>query len=309
MRKVILVCGIESEDPVNLLLDSLKSRKADCLFLNQEELADRVTLRWQLTDKGVEGFIRIGDQVVSTEQIQSVFLRMMPVEFMPEFDDQPEIAGKIRSIMHSMVHLFDLLPARIVNRRRPMMSNNSKPYQALLIKKCGFSVPSTFITNDLEALKRSDLYSESMIYKSISSTRSIVQTAELFDHQRLERLRLLPTQFQEKIEGYCIRVHVIGKSAIATRINSEATDYRYAVLENKGSALSPMEINCDLHGRCVNLAERLGLNFCGIDLMVSDDRIVCLEVNPCPGYSYYQKAADQPISDVLADYLMFRNQQ
>jgi glutathione synthase/RimK-type ligase-like ATP-grasp enzyme len=186
-----------------------------------------------------------------------------------------------------------------------MMSNNSKPYQALLIRECGFSIPSTFITNAPRALEECALSRKAMIYKSMSSVRSIVRTASCDDGERIEKLRLLPTQFQEKIEGYCIRVHVIGKIAIATRIHSDATDYRYSQLEDTDSVLAPLELNTELTEKCVSLAKRLELNFSGIDLMVSEDRVVCLEVNPCPGYSYYQKATGQPISGVLADFLMF----
>jgi hypothetical protein len=33
-----------------------------------------------------------------------------------------------------------------------MMSNNSKPYQALLIQQAGFAIPTTLVTNVPEAL-------------------------------------------------------------------------------------------------------------------------------------------------------------
>lgn len=300
----VVVCGLGTEEPTSLLLESLEAASADFVFFDQREFAGEFLARWQMTSRGVDGVIRAGSKFVRANQIKSVFMRMMPVELMEDLNDESREAQKIRSITHSLVQLFDLLPGRVINRRRPMMSNNSKPYQSMLIKEAGFDIPDTFITSDPEKLLKDPISEKPLIFKSMSSTRSIVKTADLNDTAKLSTLRHLPTQFQEKIEGYCARVHVIGETAIATRIHSNATDYRYAALENTGSILAEMQLNTNLYKKCVNLANSLKLNFCGIDLMISKDRIVCLEVNPCPGYSYYQKATGQPISDALAAFLM-----
>lgn len=303
-RRTVVVCGLETEEPTSMLLDSLKAAEADYLFLDQREFAGNLMVRWQMTRNGVNGIISAENTSVRTNQISSVFMRMMPVELMGDYSGRKDEAEKIRSVTHSLVQLFDVLPGKVVNRRRPMMSNNSKPYQSILIKRAGFDVPATFITSDPGKLLNNPISKKPMIFKSMSSTRSIVKTADLNNFEKLKTLYHLPTQFQEKIEGYCARVHVIGETAIATRIHSGATDYRYAALENTGSILSEMPLNCDLEKKCINLAKSLELNFCGIDLMISNEKTVCLEVNPCPGYTYYQKATDQPISDALADYLI-----
>lgn len=302
----VVVCGLETEEPTSLLLDSLKAAEADYLFLDQRDFAGDLLVRWQMTRDGIKGIISTENSTILTDQISSVFMRMMPVELMGDYTNREQEAERIRSVNHSLVQFFDILPGRIVNRRRPMMSNNSKPYQSILIKKAGFQVPDTFITSDPKKLLNNPIVAKPMIFKSMSSTRSIVKTADLGDIKKLSTISNLPTQFQEKIQGYCVRVHVIGETVFATRIHSNATDYRYAALENTGSILVEMELNCELKRKCLNLAKSLKLNFCGIDLMIAEDKTVCLEVNPCPGYSYYQKVTGQPISDALASYLMFK---
>jgi D-alanine-D-alanine ligase-like ATP-grasp enzyme len=49
----------------------------------------------------------------------------------------------------------------------------------------------------------------------------------------------------------------------------------------------------------------LSLPFAGIDLRISDDgRAFCFEVNPCPGFSYYQAHTGQQIARAVAEYLV-----
>jgi len=55
---------------------------------------------------------------------------------------------------------------------------------------------------------------------------------------------------------------------------------------------------------CVSLCRKLNLPLAGIDLRVTPTGdIYCFEVNPNPGYSYYEIGASQSISGAIVDYL------
>jgi glutathione synthase/RimK-type ligase-like ATP-grasp enzyme len=55
----------------------------------------------------------------------------------------------------------------------------------------------------------------------------------------------------------------------------------------------------------VALAAALDLPFAGIDLkLAADQRVVCFEVNPSPGFSWYESAAGLPISQAVACWLL-----
>ncbi|MEW6585700.1 MAG: glutathione synthase [Nitrospirota bacterium] len=302
---VTLVCGITDEAPIALLLQSLRKRRSDFLFLDQKLLAEQVRLRWQITDNGITGHLKVGEEIVDVREIRSVYHRFMNPEDVPGTDSSPQSIRKTRSILHSLMNLFDVLPARIVNRRRPMMSNNSKPYQALLIRQAGFAIPETLVTNDPSSLFAFSSSGDPLVYKSISSVRSIVAALDGNCMAKIDSLRLLPTQFQYKIEGLNVRVHVIGRRLFATKILTSATDYRYAAQEGASASLRPYELTAELLKNCLHLARIFELSFAGIDLIVSSGKVYCLEVNPSPGYSYYQEATGQPISDALAEYLAF----
>lgn len=299
-----LVCGLVDEEPVTMLIRSLQKKGADFLIIDQETLADQVKLRWQVNDNGIAGQIKVGEEVLDISKIQSVYHRFMDVSDVLGSSSPPQVVTKTRSILHSLMNLFDVIPGRMVNRRRPMMSNNSKPYQSLLIKQAGLAIPETLITNDARFLESYALSNGPLIYKSISSIRSIVAPLDDKSIARVESLCHLPTQFQRKLKGFNVRVHVIGRRLFATQILTSATDYRYAIQEDASAEFRPYELNVELRQRCLRLARICQLSFAGIDLMICPEKVYCLEVNPSPAYSYYQKFTGQPISDALADYLM-----
>ena len=50
--------------------------------------------------------------------------------------------------------LLESLPCPVVKRLTRAMSTNSKPYQALRIRRCGLRTPLTLITSDPEAARQ-----------------------------------------------------------------------------------------------------------------------------------------------------------
>jgi glutathione synthase/RimK-type ligase-like ATP-grasp enzyme len=192
-----------------------------------------------------------------------------------------------------------------VNRNAAMASNLSKPYQAQLIHKYGFETPETLVTNNPELVLEFRRQHKQIVYKSMSGVRSIVQVFEDKDLERLKRIQWCPTQFQEFIEGTNVRVHVVGTEVFATAIESEATDYRYAHDQTGSSAkLCATDIQENIAEKCLELTHALGLAFAGIDLKFTpDNRAFCFEVNPCPGFSYYEANTGQPIAQAVARYL------
>jgi glutathione synthase/RimK-type ligase-like ATP-grasp enzyme len=106
------------------------------------------------------------------------------------------------------------------------------------------------------------------------------------------------------VEGTNVRVHVVGQEVFATKIETDVTDYRYASRQGGESELTPTELSPELSERCVRLTEGLQLPFAGIDLKITPSgEVFCFEVNPSPGYSYYENNTGQPIARALARYL------
>ena len=109
-----------------------------------------------------------------------------------------------------------------------------------------------------------------------------------------------PTLFQERIEGVDVRVHVVGRSVFATRMTSDADDYRYDTETRRESMAVPERI---AH-RCVQLSDSLGLLLAGCDFRVTPSgRWVCFEVNPSPAFTYFEPRPETPIAEAVAELL------
>jgi len=168
-------------------------------------------------------------------------------------------------------------------------------------------VPDTLVSTDPEEVLAFAARHEQVVYKSCSGVRSIVTAFDpVADRARLHRLRWCPVQFQERVAGPDVRVHVVGDRTFAAIVDSTAVDYRYARAQVGSDArLRAFRLDDDLAARCVALAAALDLPFAGIDLKLApDQRVVCFEVNPSPGFSWYESAAGLPISDAVARWLL-----
>jgi glutathione synthase/RimK-type ligase-like ATP-grasp enzyme len=217
--------------------------------------------------------------------------------------DDPALARAMRAD-HALVAWADLSGARIVNRPAAMAANNSKPFQLAQIAAHGFAVPDTMVTTDpAEALRFLGRHGR-VVYKSVSGVRSIV--AQLHrDTASLANVANCPTQFQEYLPGDDVRVHVVGEQVLATRILSEADDYRYASRTGDSAAMVPTELPAEVAAACVRMAAGLGLRVAGIDLRLTPTgEWYCFEVNPSPGFSFYEAVTGQPISAAIAALLV-----
>src|SRR5262249_23992452 len=121
----------------------------------------------------------------------------------------------------------ELSSALIVNRPSSIASNSSKPHQAAHIVTCGFNIPDTIVTTDREAVRGFWRKHGNVIYKSVSSTRSIVCRLKVEHLRYLDDIAWCPTQFQQYIPGNDYRVHVVGDEIFACEIISSADDYRF----------------------------------------------------------------------------------
>ena len=305
---MILLCGIPSESPMVLVREALDSKGTPYVVLNQRKFS---TMKMSMEVRGgrTTGKLQLNGDSYSVDDFSGVFTRLMDYHHLPELKDAPADSPDLKlccNLFDTLTRWAEITPARVVNRVAPMGSNFSKPFQAQIIKRYGFDVPETLITNDPEAVRAFRALHGRIIYKSISGVRSIVQTLSDDDMTRLDDIRWCPTQFQAFVEGTNVRVHTIGDNVFATAINTEATDYRYAHRQSGDHAdLRPVELSDRVAQMCVNLAAGLGLAFAGIDLKITPDHsgVYCFEVNPSPAFSYYESQTGQPISRAVADYL------
>lgn len=307
---MILLCGIPSESPLQRVINAADERGVSYTVFNQREsVYSDVSLH--LSKTGHDGRLRLREHETPVNSIVGAYVRLMDAGELPEHQPLRQRAGIdpriIRAhVLHSTLHeWFEMSPARILNRPSCMASNMSKPYQAQWIRRSGFKVPPTIITNLPKLVRQFRKRHKRLIYKSISSARSIVQELTQTRMKDLDQIRDLPTQFQALIEGADLRVHTVGDRCFCTEIQSDVVDYRYAARDGKVPTLVSCDLPPSIIDRCLALSRVLGLPLSGIDLKrTNDGEYYCLEVNPSPAYTYYEDHTGQPIADAIVRYLV-----
>ena len=306
-RSLILVAG-GLADPVTELVCA---RLAACgypyrlLDLGLYPAGFQINWRWKGT--GTSGYIEGPDWRLDLDDLTGVYVRYLGADGRMPLPDIPSASAAAMYFEYDsgLMALLEDLPCPVVNRVAGGVSNNSKAYQALLVRQCGLLTPPTLITNDPEAARGfyEDCQRE-VVYKSLSGVRSIVRRLRPEHFERLPLLRHGPAQFQSFIPGDNVRVHTVGDRFFASRVTSQAVDYRYGHREGHDVEMEPTGVPAAVGQACLRLARRLDLLLAGIDLkQTSDGEYYCFEVNPSPGFLYYEQHTKQPISAALADLL------
>lgn len=308
----VIVWGVPTESPVALLLDALERQGTDAVLLHPRRFASQ-TVEVSLTSGGVTGSVLVDGRSLPLDEVSGVYVRCVEPELLPELSgltaDHPD-RHRAAGVYSALTAFTEAAPGfsgcRVASRLSSMASNMSKPYQAQRIQKAGFDTPETLLTDDPEQAAAFVDAHPGAIFKSASGVRSVVREFDpATDVERLGRIRWCPVQFQENVRGRDVRVHVVGDEAYAAIVDSDATDYRYARAQvGRDAELARFDLPDELAQRCIDLATSLDLPFAGVDLKLAHDgRVVCFEVNPSPGYPWYESAAELPISDALARWL------
>lgn len=291
---LVAVLGRPAEGPCNLLLTALKRQGAPAVVLDQRRLGPPEAA-W---------FNRLCDQEgkrVCLDRVHGLYLR--PVDHRSlGLATEEEAAAAAHA--HAWGAFAEWAPMVVVNPLSAMASNSSKPLQSQVLASLGFSIPPMLLTTSPLAVSAFEAEHGQLVFKSASGVRSIVCPLDAAARGRLEQVRHAPTLFQKRLHGTNLRVHVVGEAVFATEIDSGAIDYRYAGRDGAAAELRATQLPLQLEGLCRRAAEQLGLRFAGLDLMLAEDgQVYCFEVNPSPGYSWYEDATGQGISGALAALL------
>lgn len=298
MSGFALVLGLPNEPPLAAVIRELVKMAMPHVVVDQRHLVSGDARSWWTPDDGAGGVISVDGVEIPLGDVTGVYTRLTGWSQLPEVAGSPDRLAHAGRLHHALEGWMESTGARVINRTSANDSNNSKPYQALIIRD-HFDVPATLVTNDADAVLAFRDEFPRIIYKSASGERSIVTPFTDADLDRLPLLASAPVQFQEFVSGLDVRVHVVGPDVFASAVESSAVDYRY---DASGQArITACQVPYDVAAGCVALTRRLGLELSGIDLRFADDgRVVCFEVNPSPAYIVYEDETGQPIAAAIA---------
>ena len=290
---IILVWGAIADEPVEAVLDAL----ADCspAVVHLDDLSLEFLQYDFVVGPHPKGWLEIGSNRIDIGQISGVYLR-----------PGPQRAGAAAVAAAALLSVLQTHAATVINRPAAGRSNLAKPFQLAALAAAGLATPATLVTTDPSAARAFLDRHRRIVYKSISGIRSVVSTLEFgtASVERLDRLGHGPVQLQQWIDGTDVRVHVVGERWFATAIASDATDYRYAGLSGRPAELTECEVPEKIGRKLVTVTSAMGLLVSGVDLRrTPSGEWYCFEVNPSPGFTYYEANTGQPIAAAIANLL------
>jgi glutathione synthase/RimK-type ligase-like ATP-grasp enzyme len=288
---MIIAWGPLDDPPLARVLDVLDGRGMDLAHLDEPVLAE---LRYDVSFAGEPtGWMDLDGRRLALSDLRAMYARPGTAT------TRPAVAAAAM-----LSTLAAATPAVVVNRPWAGRSNCSKPHQLRVIQRAGLRVPDTVVTTDPGTARAFLERHDRLVYKSVSGIRSIVAAIGAREAERLEMVSTGPVQLQEWVDGTDVRVHVVGGRWFATRVSSPAVDYRYAHLDGATVDMSAIDIPDTLGHRLVDLTQQMGLLVSGVDLrQTPSGEWCCFEVNPSPGFTYYEEHTGQPIAEAIADLL------
>ncbi len=303
VASVILLWGTMDDEPMAMAHAALSKAGADFVFLDFRKIFT-ADIDYEFDpERGARCTVSSDQATIDMARVNAAYVRGSNLYDYDEVRVLPRestLAMRAARFESTLTAWLDSSDALVINRSGPSATNNSKAYQMTLIGRAGFLVPEAFISNDPIAVRAFLTENPDAVYKSISGIRSIVRRVGERQRDFLDDVTWCPTLFQRVVSGVNYRAHVLGASVLAVRIDSDQLDYRYG-----SSTIAVADLPAEVADRCRRITAILGLHFSGIDLIrTPEDRWYCLEVNPSPAYSYFERGSGQPISAAFAKFMM-----
>jgi glutathione synthase/RimK-type ligase-like ATP-grasp enzyme len=296
---VILVIGSSADHVFPQLIAALRGRGVPFVAVDEDQ-PDRYAV--ESDPAGQRPAFRIrGGECTGERAVTAIFVRHAVTRTL-----DPAHIRRLGLLQGELNRAMGHATCPVINPPHCAYSNYAKPYQVQLLAAAGFAVPRSLVTNQPAAARRFVAELEgAVIFKGVSNVMTL---AQVLTPERAERLDLLgnsPTLFQEYVAGVDYRVHVIGEATFVTRLVAHNEDYRQSLIVTDQEVLiEPAMLPDEVLARCRAITRQLGLVVSGIDFKETPGgRLVALELNPYPQFTFYEGRSGQPLTATIIDYL------
>lgn len=286
MKNYILILSSMYDFSTDLVVQRLENNGDNFIRLNKEQLSDyEIFLDPINTILGVKGeYVDVETSNVKSVWFrQPVFLRNTPGRSI-DINEQLSLSQWNAFLRGLMV--FD--KAYWMNWPQATYAAESKPYQLMIAKKIGLSVPQTIISNSLGFEK---LPSTKFIIKSMDTVLLKENDDCYFTYTSkanpadftLDKTKQAPITFQEYIEDKLdIRVTIVGSKvyAVAIKSNGNAISDDWRTLKKEDLEYVDIELPVRIKKLCIEYVKLLGLNYGAIDFIKTKDEYIFIEINP-----------------------------
>jgi hypothetical protein len=286
MKNYVLILSSMYDFSTDLVVQRLENNGDNFIRLNKEQLSD-----YEIFLDPINTILRVKGEYVDVETSnvksvwfrQPVFLRNTPGRSI-DINEQLSLSQWNAFLRGLMV--FD--KAYWMNWPQATYAAESKPYQLMIAKKIGFSVPQTIISNSLgfEILPSTKFIIKSMdtvLLKENDDCYFTYTSKANPENFTLDKTKQAPITFQEYIEDKLdIRVTIVGSKvyAVAIKSNGNAISDDWRTLKKEDLEYVDIELPVRIKKLCIEYVKLLGLNYGAIDFIKTKDEYIFIEINP-----------------------------
>ncbi|MFI5982513.1 RimK family alpha-L-glutamate ligase [Streptomyces sp. NPDC051555] len=293
----VLIIGSPHDRTIVHTVRSARHQRVPHLFFDLVLFLRAGSYWWDV--EGRCGRLGTGTLTVDLPDADITGIYVRPVDVIDSFGsgERPAAAARLRAL----TEILATVDALVVNRPGTDLSNWTKAYHLALLSRCGFTVPTSLLTNDADEARAFLRAVPDAVFKGASGEKTV---ASACGPEQLDELGLLPRSpvlFQERIRGADVRTHLVGREHFSERIDCEGVNYQYCP---GAKTFTPARAPQDVVEHCRAYQAASGLAFIGFDFMVDeDDGYTVLEANPMPGYDGYDRRLGLSVSHALLDLL------
>jgi hypothetical protein len=208
---------------------------------------------------------------------------------------------RLRTFYNALVaYSLDQRPGcLLINHPLASAANVSKAAQLRMLSIIGFKTPTTLVTTNRAQLLSFCEDFPSPISKGAGGVRTIAGRVCPDAFNADAKPQPWPVLLQQYIGGFDVRLHCVGLRSIGLRISTDYTDYRYAERNGFPIKVEPIAAPPYILEKCWRYMRAEKQEFAAFDFRVSGSDWYLLEVNPMPGFSFFDRLCDGRISEAL----------
>ncbi len=307
------------------MVELLKIKCEDVIVFDYSQFPLNSQITFYSSGSRDAALIRFSDgRTISLDKIKSVLNRRQDEPKPPDGIQDERIKEYIvRESRNFLDALPQILKCFWLSNPDAVRIASRKPYQIMVARQIGFSVPPTLITNSpTEAGNfvreiQKDIAVKALWTPGITVLRDGEEKGISFYTRRfrskdiasmLQNIQNCPLIFQPYIEkAFELRITVVGNKVFACAIYSQQSektreDWRRYDLANTPHKQHQLPVA--IQKKCILLVKELGLVFGAIDMIVTPTgEYIFLEINPNGQWLWIEHLTGMPISDAIAETL------
>jgi ribosomal protein S6--L-glutamate ligase len=208
----------------------------------------------------------------------------------------------------SVMEHMEVSGIKVINSTYPFRRSRDKYATQYVLQAAGIPIPKTFTTESLARAYETTKNMVPIIYKPILS--SMGKGSIKFDDVDLayNAFRTLDRLYHPLIiQGYIdnpgrdIRVFIIGDKCIGA-VYKYVSKGHWKSNVAQGGKMVEEEIDQEIIELGFKATKAMGLDYCGVDILESNEGPIVLEVNASPGWQGLKEATGKEVADLLIEY-------